>query len=1058
MLLLFAAAVLVLGLALAFMGRMPVLDSPESVNVNTASTDELASVLGIDRGRAKRISDYREQHGPFTNTADLGSVRLLTPVEAEKLLRRQQQGMDFSALTPMELSGRTGIDNATASRVIDALLAKGGAVTGAWLRHLPAVSQSRVAARDSVLRVRDPGPTVVSYWIHASLLILGFFLLHALMRRRAPGADPFLLPSVMVLCGLSAIALFSMKDPLRDTAVFAQQVRGILLGMLAFAIPFTAKFRGFRAWRYTYIYALSAIFLVLTLLFFGRGPAGARINFLGFQPMEIIKIALVFFVASYLCDRWHILLDRTGPKRRFEMPLFRDLGPLVVIYLLSLLTFVLVRDLGPMLILFGMFVVMLYVATGKPSFVAVGLVVVGITGWIAHVLDLGVLGTRVDMWLHPWENAHMNGMQLAQGFWGMATGGLWGSGLGLGSSHHIPRGGSDLIFASLGEEIGLVGLLIVLALYSLIIVRGLRIALHARTDFDRFLGVGLTALFGIQTVIIVFGVLGITPLTGVTLPFASYGKSSLVASFFVLGMLLNISADGRHGVEVRMETMRAFRGLAFGFLVLLLGVAGIGRLVWIQGIKADQIAGRLITTPDADRVVRAHINPRLRSVEASIPRGTIYDRNGKPVASSRASELGDLAEEAVERPGRRYYPYGGDMVHLVGYLDSRCGGPVGMEKWRNGDLRGFDDYSELLPIYRLRRTPFQPHRVGKDVTLTIDAELQKAVVRALTKYTEAIRDRRTRQRKTKAAAVVLDVYTGEVLAAASIPDFDPNELTPGAWKSYNVGGDSEYVLINRALNGLYPPGSTFKLVTAASALESGVDMTYTCRHREHNVRWRADGKTWSRRWITDLEEMGAHGSTDLSKAIRVSCNVYFAHLGLELGQDRLYETAAQRFKLANIPPPKRLAQDLPDNAYGQGTILVTPVEMARVVAAIANKGVMMKPQFVRDLRVGEVVQEFEPIVMGHPISPTTAAALRRMMADVTTTGTGRGLFAGLNVSVAGKTGSAENEHADRMPHSWFVGFAPVEDPRIAFAVVVENGGYGRAAAAPVCKEIVRAAL
>jgi peptidoglycan glycosyltransferase len=343
--------------------------------------------------------------------------------------------------------------------------------------------------------------------------------------------------------------------------------------------------------------------------------------------------------------------------------------------------------------------------------------------------------------------------------------------------------------------------------------------------------------------------------------------------------------------------------------------------------------------------------------------------------------------------------------------------------------------------------------------MTIDAELQKAVVRALKKYTEGIRDRRTGRPKTKAAAVVLDVYTGEVLAAASIPDFDPNELTPGVWKSYNEGEGSGFVLINRALNGLYPPGSTFKLVTAASALENGVGLTYTCRHREQNIRWRADGQTWSRRWITDLEEMGAHGSTDLPKAVRVSCNIYFAHLGLELGQDRLYETAAQKFKLANIPPPKRLAQDLPDNAYGQGRILVTPVEMARVVATIANGGVMMKPQFVRDIRIGEeVVQEFEPVEMGRPISPATSAALRRMMADVVTRGTGKGLFAGLNVSVAGKTGSAENDHADRMPHSWFVGFAPVEDPRIAFAVVVENGGYGRAAAGPVCREIVQAAL
>ena len=976
-LLLFAAAVLLLGFALAFIGRMPELNAAGTVNINSAPAEKLVAAPAIDRETADRIVAYRDRHGRFPNTASLGRLD--------------------------------------------------------------------VSFADSAVRVRDPGQVTRTYWIHAALLIAAFFFLHFLLRKRAPAADPFMLPSVMVICGLSAIVLFSIKDPLRDTYVFAQQVRGVLLGALAFILPLTVKYRVWRPWRYTYIFALAAIALTVLMLLFGYGPAGARIGFLGFQPMEIIKIALVFFVASYLSDRWHVLLDRTGPRRRLDVPLFRDIGPLLVMYLVSLLTFVLVRDLGPMLILFGIFVSMLYVATGKPSFVAVGLLIVGATGWVAHLLKLGVFDIRVDMWLNPWANAHQNGMHLGQGLWGLATGGIWGSGLGLGSARFIPRGGSDLIFASLGEEIGLVGLTVVLALYSLIIVRGLRAALRARTDFERFLGAGLISLFGIQTVVIVFGVLGLTPLTGVTLPFASYGKSSLVASFLILGMLLSASSEAGRVADVRVETARAFKGLALGFLVLLIGVAGIGRLVWVQGIAADRTAGRRIVTPDADGIRRAHVNPRLRSIEAAIPRGTIYDRNGKPLA--------------VTRDRKRRYPSGSGAVHLVGYLDPMCGGPVGMEKWRNADLRGFDDYSALLPVYRLRRTPFQPHLRGKDVRLTIDAELQEAVEKALRKYAHAVRDRRTGRPKTKGAAVVLDVYTGEVLAAVSIPGFDPNGLTPRRWKSYNEDGGGEHVLINRALNGLYPPGSTFKLVTAAAALENGVEPTYNCRHREQNVRWQSGGQSYSRRWITDLEEMRPHGPTDLSKAVRVSCNVYFAHLGIGLGENRLHEMAAEKFRLSSIPSPKRLGQDLPDSAYGQGEILVTPIEMARVAAAIANDGVMMRPRFVSDIRLdGEIVEQSEPVEMGRPITPETARALRRMMADVTSSGTGRGMFTGLSVSVGGKTGSAENDHADRMPHSWFVGFAPVDDPRIAFAVVVENGGWGRDAAGPVCREIVKAAL
>jgi len=1001
-LLLFASLILLLGFALLFAAKLPELRAERTVNVNTAPPDEIASALAMERGLAKLICEYREKYGPFRSTSALSGVKLLACDQAEAL-----------------------------------------------------------AGRDSRLRVRDGAAVTISYWAYVAFMIAGFFLLHAALRRRAPNADPFILPCVFVLVGLGGLILFSIKDPLRDTYVFPAQMLGVLLGIPAAMIPLSAKFRSLRPWRYTYLYALLAVFLTLLLALFGAGPGGAKISLFGFSPVEIVKLALVFFVASYLADRWGVLLD---PPRRIRLPLLRDIGPLAVMYFLSLATFLLVRDLGPMLLLFGMFVVMLYIATGKPSFVAAGIVLVGATGALAYKLGLGVFDVRVDMWLHPWANRHANGMQLGQALWAFGTGGLWGSGLGLGHPAYMPRAGSDLVFASLGEELGLIGSLGILLLCGVIVVRGFRIALHARTDFERLLAAGMTSLLGIQTLIIVFGVLGLTPLTGVTFPFVSYGKSSLIASFFIAGLLFNISAGGsRDASEVRIETRRALCGAATGLLVLLLGAAGIGRLVWIQGIKADRIAGNTVTTPDADGFTRAHINPRLKSIEAGIPRGTIYDRNGRPLATSRPSELAELglSEAAVRRggPGGRYYPHEASLAHLVGYIDPRCGGPVGLEKRRNNDLRGFDDYSTLLPIYRRSHTPFCPRIEGRGIRLTIDAELQSAVEKALKRYAGSVRDRRTGERKQKGAAVVIDVYTGEVLAAVSIPDFDPNKLTLGAWKAYNNDRSGRAVLFNRALDGAYPPGSTFKLVTAAAALENGFgDFTHSCRHQERAVRWRSGGYTYSRRRITDFEEMRPHGLTGLAKAIRASCNIYFAHLGLELGADKLYDMT-RKFRLSRIAPPKRLAEDLPDNAYGQGTIQVTPLEMAQVVAAIANNGVMMKPQFVKEVCRGcRVVETIEPVELGHPISPETAAFLRRAMADVTTIGTGRGLFDGVGVTVAGKTGSAENDQADGMPHSWFVGFAPVEDPRIAFAVVIENGGYGRSVAGPVCREIVKAAL
>ena len=1057
-LLLFASFLLVSGFALVFLAKLTGIIADESVNINTASANSIAAAMKIDEKLAEQIVSYRKQNGFFGNTSSINDVKLFSPDQSAKLAQLQ-----LGSLAPAKIARQTGIDLPSVNRLLDVV--SGGsssALSTEQLARISVIGENTLSKAESRIRIRDPIAVIFSFWIYAILILMGFFIFHAILRRRAPQADFYILPCVMVLAGLGMIALFSIKDPLRDTDVYSRQAQGILLGLAAASIPLAAWYRNLRLWRYTYIYVLFSVFTTLMLALFGTGPGGAKLRLFGLQPVEIVKIALAYFVTSYLADRWMLLTDKSASaKGRFRMPLFHDIAPLLVMYLLSLATFVLVRDLGPMLLLFGMFAAMLYISTGKPVFIGIGLAVVAVTGLIAYYLHLGVFDVRVDMWLNPWNNSHPYGMQLGQALWGLGSGGIWGSGLGLGQPALMPRSGSDLIFAALGEELGLVGSLFMIALFAILITRSFRIAAHARTDFDRLLITGVSILLGLQTIIILFGVLGLTPLTGVTLPFVSYGKTSIITSFFMMGLLLNASPSGKRDTSgVRIETHKALNHLSTAMLILLLGVAGIGRLVWMQGVKADQTAGMLVSTPDADGYIRPHVNPRLKLIEASIPRGSIYDRNGKPLAVSRLPELQklDMVIAAQDRPGGRYYPYGSDMAHIVGYVDQRCGGPAGIEKWQNNDLRGFDDYSALLPLYRYTHTPFRPKIKGKDIRLTIDAKLQQDVIKSLERHAGRITDKRTGKRKHKGAAVVIDVHTGEVLAAVSIPSFNTNELTQNLWKRYNKDGSDEAPLFDRSISGVYPPGSTFKLVTASGALETGEDFLYRCKHVETGISWRANGKTYSRRRITDLEEMNPHGVTDLAKAIRVSCNIYFAHLGIKLGQDKLHDIMRD-YGFNQTPSAQALAEDLPDNAYGQGIIQVTPLEMARMTAAIANGGIMMKPHFVKEISSGDTTIELiKPVEMGRPITAANAASLQRMMADVTARGTGKGLFSGLNIEVAGKTGSAENDRADKMPHSWFVGFAPVKDPRIAFAVVVENGGYGRAAAGPICKDIVKSAL
>lgn len=403
--------------------------------------------------------------------------------------------------------------------------------------------------------------------IGASLAVYGVALAlmaaaaHTVLRLRAAWADPVLLPAVFALNALG-LALIHRVDLAyaakgRDTH-FAQTqtiwaVLGITVAMIVVGV--LKDHRLLR--RYTYTAGVVGLVLLLLPLLpgIGRTVNGAQIwvSIFGrsFQPGEFAKIAFVIFFAGYLVTN-RDTLTLAGPKiLGIRFPRARDLGPIVAVWAMALVVQVYQRDLGASLLFFGIFVAMLYVATERISWVIVGLGLFMVGAVLAGTL-FGHVGSRYEAWLHALDTDVYAGgasYQLVQGLFGMASGGLFGTGLGEGSPGLVPYAESDFIIATLGEELGLTGLLAILTLYVIIVQRAMRAAIGVRDGFGKLVAAGLGFALALQVFVVVGGVTRVIPLTGITTPFLAYGGSALIANWIVIALLLRISDQARRGAS-----------------------------------------------------------------------------------------------------------------------------------------------------------------------------------------------------------------------------------------------------------------------------------------------------------------------------------------------------------------------------------------------------------------------------------------------------------------------------------------------------------------------------
>lgn len=890
-------------------------------------------------------------------------------------------------------------------------------------------------------------------------LFAAFAAAHIGVRIFAPGADPAILPVVFTLSGIGITFVTRLQpDASLGQVIFLFLGVALMVGTLAVVKNLEV------VKRYKYVLGIAGIILLVLPMFIGTEIYGSKlwikIGGFQFQPGEFAKVLIVLFLAGYLAENRELLSISNRTVLGIKFPRLRLLYPLFIVWGVCLLVVAFERDLGSALLFYTIFLIMLYVATGRVSYVIIGLALLAIGAFGMYQI-MSHVQVRVAIWLDPFSDAQNLGYQIVQSLFSLADGGLAGVGIGKGMADIIPVVASDMIFAAIGEEMGLLGGSAVLLLFMLFAVRGLTTAARAKSDLAAFSAAGLTAAISFQAFTIVGGVTKLIPLTGVTLPFMSQGGSSLLASFVIVALLLragdeatgrsteiaNTSTDlatagyrttvrGSHMRRPALDTPEsgllgrvalANRLTRTVFLFTALFAVLIGNITYIQVIKASEYQ---------DMPSNNHTINKARFIK----RGSIITADGLTLAESVQQADGTYA---------RSYPNGNLAAHVVGYYSQQYG-TMGIENTQNDTLTGSKDYSSWQNALNSLAGISEP---GNSVQLTIDSRIQRAAEQALAGRVGAI--------------VALDPRSGAVLAWASAPTFD-NTNIQAAIEAANASGGADTSMYDRATLALYTPGSTFKVLTLASALENGLatlDTTY-----DSPGRMEIGGAD-----VVSIGERG-HGKISLAKAFALSSNTVFGQVADGLGAEKLVATArafgyGQQLGLdfttaaSVMPNPEEmteweLAWAGAGQPVGQGHTpgpQATVMQNALMAATIANNGIAMNPYVVSQILApdGTVLKTTRGHSLGQAVGSGTAEQVKQAMLDVVQNGTGSAA-AIAGVKVAGKTGTAETNNANA--NSTFVGFAPYDTPTVAIAVVIEQNAKGEESAAAVGGQVLRAAL
>jgi cell division protein FtsW (lipid II flippase) len=587
-----------------------------------------------------------------------------------------------------------------------------------------------------------------SQWI--AMILWGLFILrtHQAILKLLPDADPYLFPMTAFLSGWGLLTVWRLEPAFgaRQSLWLGVSIIVFLLGL---RLPSTLEFIR----KYKYILLSGGLLLTALTLIFGTNPNGYGPRlWLGccgfyFQPSEPLKLLLVAYLAAYLSDRLPINLNA-----------FPLIYPTFLLSGIAILLLLFQRDLGTASIFIALYTIIIYLATGRRRTILISVFILGFMAVAGYYL-VDIIRLRIDSWINPWNDPGGGSYQIIQSILAIANGGLNGRGPGLGSPALVPVAISDFIFAAIAEETGLTGTIGLMTIFGIILVRGIRIAIRAPNLFRRLLAAGVTAYLGVQALLIICGNLRLLPLTGVTLPFISYGGSSLLTSFVALLLLLLIS---NHLDE---EPAPLPKPQPYFALSVFLSV-GLFAAALTNGWWAIVRGPDLLTRAD---------NPRRIIEDRYVARGQLLDRTNSIINGT----------EGITGSYARVYKYP-DLSPITGY-NNPIYGQSGLEASLDEYLRGLRGNPAVTIWWNHLLYGMSPH--GLDVRLSLDLYLQY-------RSDEMMKGHR-------GAVVLLNAQSGEIFVMSSHPTFDPSNLNEiGA----QLNKDPEKPLINRATQGLYPTG------------------------------------------------------------------------------------------------------------------------------------------------------------------------------------------------------------------------------------------------------------